>query len=103
MKAHRLRLRHSTALRPCGTTAFEAGPTFDMCHDDLRKSCARPYQTHVAAAAAAAAAGCRYGVQRGPEGQALLARLISARRRQLLGASLARKMSVLAWEAATAR
>jgi hypothetical protein len=46
---------------------------------------------------------CRYGVQRGPEGQALLARLISARRRQLLGASLARKMSVLAWEAATAR
>jgi hypothetical protein len=46
---------------------------------------------------------CRYGVQRGPDGQALLARLISARRRQLLGASLARKMSVLAWEAATTR
>jgi hypothetical protein len=45
----------------------------------------------------------RYGVQRGGEGQALLARLISARRRQLLGSSLARKMSVLAWESATTR
>lgn len=42
-------------------------------------------------------------MQRGPEGQALLVRLISARRRQLLGASLARKMSVLAWENATTR
>ena len=40
---------------------------------------------------------------RGAEGQQLLARLISARRRQLLGASLARKMSVLAWEDATNR
>jgi hypothetical protein len=45
----------------------------------------------------------RYGVHRGAEGQRLLARLISARRRQLLGASLARKMSVLAWESATTR
>jgi hypothetical protein len=32
-----------------------------------------------------------------------LAALVSATRRQLLGASLARKMSVLAWEGAVAR
>ncbi|WIA19988.1 hypothetical protein OEZ85_005861 [Tetradesmus obliquus] len=41
----------------------------------------------------------RYGVLP----QRLLAALLSARRRQLLGASLARKMSVLAWEGAVAR
>jgi hypothetical protein len=41
----------------------------------------------------------RYGVLP----QRLLAALVSARRRQLLGASLARKMSVLAWEGAVAR
>jgi hypothetical protein len=41
----------------------------------------------------------RYGVLP----QRLLAALLSARRRQLLGASLARKMSVLAWEGAVTR
>jgi hypothetical protein len=41
----------------------------------------------------------RYGVLP----QRLLAALVSARRRQLLGASLARKMSVLAWEGAVAQ
>jgi hypothetical protein len=41
----------------------------------------------------------RYGVLP----QRLLAALVSARRRQLLGASLARKMSILAWEGAVAR
>jgi hypothetical protein len=41
----------------------------------------------------------RYGVLP----QQLLAALVSARRRQLLGASLARKMGVLAWEGAVAR
>jgi hypothetical protein len=35
--------------------------------------------------------------------QRLLAALMPARRWQLLGASLARKMSVLAWEGAVAR
>jgi hypothetical protein len=40
----------------------------------------------------------RYGVLRGPEGQALRAALISARRRRLLGQSLAKKLGVLAWE-----
>lgn len=60
-------------------------------------------QTRLAEGLCSRAHAARYGVMKGNEGQQLLARLISARRRQLLGISLARKMSVLAWEDSSGR
>ncbi|KAF8063050.1 hcp [Scenedesmus sp. PABB004] len=78
-----LALKHSDALRTL------AGPD----SDDARLAEGLAGRAHAA----------RYGVMRGARGAALAASLVAARRRALVGASLARKMGVLAWEGATAR
>eukprot|EP00879_Flechtneria_rotunda_P014982 GHRR01015654.1.p1 GENE.GHRR01015654.1~~GHRR01015654.1.p1 ORF type:complete len:392 (+),score=167.76 GHRR01015654.1:59-1177(+) len=59
-------------------------------------------ETKLAEGLCSRAHAARYGVMTG-EQQRLVAALTSARRRRLLGASLAQKMSVLAWETSIAR